>query len=47
MLHPSFLKVYGGGDHSNRIFSRLWKDALNALRSADEVTIIGYSLPFC
>jgi hypothetical protein len=45
MLHPSFLKVYGGEGRANPIFSRLWKDALNALKSADEVTIIGYSLP--
>ncbi len=45
MLHPSFLKVYGGESRPNPIFSRLWKDALNALKRADEVTIIGYSLP--
>jgi hypothetical protein len=45
MLHPSFLKVYRGEGHSNRIFSQIWKDALHALQNADEVTIIGYSLP--
>lgn len=45
MLHPSFLKEYGGEDRRNRIFNRLWRMALDALRSADEVTIIGYSLP--
>lgn len=45
MLHPSFLKLYGGVGHSDGIFSMLWKDALHALQRADEVTIIGYSLP--
>jgi hypothetical protein len=45
MLHPSFLKMYGGEGRSNRIFSRIWRDALHALQSANEVTIIGYSLP--
>jgi hypothetical protein len=45
MLHPSFLKAYGGERRGNRIFSRLWKGALNALKRADRVTIIGYSLP--
>jgi hypothetical protein len=45
MLHPSFLKEYGGEDLRNRIFNRLWRMALDALRNADEVTIIGYSLP--
>jgi hypothetical protein len=45
MLHPTFLKAYGGEGHSHRIFSRIWKDALHALQRADKVTIIGYSLP--
>lgn len=45
MLHPSFLKEYGGEDRRNRIFNRLWRMALDALRTSDEVTIIGYSLP--
>jgi hypothetical protein len=45
MLHPSFLKEYGGEDRRNRIFNRLWRMALDSLRNADEVTIIGYSLP--
>jgi hypothetical protein len=45
MLHPSFLKQYGGEDRRNRIFNRLWRMALDALRNAEEVTIIGYSLP--
>lgn len=45
MLHPSYLKLYGGSGQANRIFGRLWKDALNALRDAEEVTVIGYSLP--
>lgn len=45
MLHPSFLKEYGGQDRRNRIFNRLWKMALDALRCADRVAIIGYSLP--
>jgi hypothetical protein len=45
MLHPSFLKQYGGEDRRNRIFNQLWRMALDALRNAEEVTIIGYSLP--
>lgn len=45
MLHPSFLKSYGGQDRRNRIFHRLWKMAADALRKAEDVTIIGYSLP--
>jgi hypothetical protein len=45
MLHPSFLKEYGGEDRRKGIFNRLWRMALDALRNADEVTIIGYSLP--
>jgi hypothetical protein len=45
MLHPSFLKTYGGQDRRNRIFNRLWRMALEALRNAEDVTIIGYSLP--
>ncbi len=45
MLHPSFLKELGGKGQRNRIFDRLWRMALDALRSAEEVTIIGYSLP--
>lgn len=45
MLHPSFLKNYGGQDRRNRIFHRLWRMALDALRKAKDVTIIGYSLP--
>lgn len=39
------MKVYGGVDRSHRIFSRIWKDALDALQRAGKVTIIGYSLP--
>jgi len=45
LLHPSFLKKYGGEDIGNDIFIRQWKMASDALRAADEVTIIGYSLP--
>jgi hypothetical protein len=45
MLHPSFLKQYGGEDRRNRIFNRLWRMALDTLRNAEEVTVIGYSLP--
>jgi len=45
MLHPSFLKEYGGENRRSRIFTRLWRTALDALRNADEVTVIGYSLP--
>jgi hypothetical protein len=45
MLHPSFLKEYGGQDRHNQIFHRLWRMALDALRKAEDVTIVGYSLP--
>ena len=45
LLHPSFLKAYGGEDRPYQPFSRLWKMAAGMLRSAEEITIIGYSLP--
>ena len=40
LLHPSFLKNYAGGG-----IERLWKMAAYALRAAEEVVVIGYSLP--
>lgn len=40
LLHPSFLKNYAGGG-----IERLWKMAADALRAAEEVVVIGYSLP--
>ena len=45
LLHPSFLKEYEAEDRPSQVFNRLWKMASDALRNADEVTIIGYSLP--
>jgi hypothetical protein len=39
-LYPSFLKDYESHD-----FVRLWRLAAEALRQADEIVIIGYSLP--
>jgi hypothetical protein len=45
LLHPSFLKDYAGEENGNRVFVRIWRMAAEALRSADRVVIIGYSLP--
>jgi len=45
LLHPSFLKDYGGEDTGNPVFIELWKTASEALRSADKIVIVGYSLP--
>lgn len=43
LLHPSFLKNL---ESENAIlFSSLWQQAAKALRDAEEVTVIGYSLP--
>ena len=39
-LYPSFLKNY-----ESRPFVKLWRLAAEALRQADEIIIIGYSLP--
>ena len=40
LLQPSFLKTY-----DDPVFVRLWKAAAEALRKADEIVVIGYSLP--
>lgn len=40
LLHPSFLKTY-----SDPTFVPLWRQAGEALRAADGIVIIGYSLP--
>jgi len=45
LLHPSFLKAYGEEEEPSGIFPRVWALASEALRRADEVTVIGYSLP--
>jgi hypothetical protein len=45
LLHPSFLKDYAGEENRNPVFIRIWRLAAEALRSADRVAIIGYSLP--
>ena len=43
-LHPSFFKDYEleGG---STLFINLWREAARVLRAADEIIIIGYSLP--
>lgn len=45
LLHPTFLKEYGGEDRRHLIFYRVWKMASKAIRDAEQVMIIGYSLP--
>ena len=45
LLHPSFLKDYGGEETRNPVFIRIWKMAAEALRAAHSIVIIGYSLP--
>jgi len=45
LLHPSFLKEYGGEYGQNRVFNRLWRMAADALKCATKVVVIGYSLP--
>jgi hypothetical protein len=45
LLHPSFLKDYAGEENGNPVFIRMWRMAAEALRSANRVVIIGYSLP--
>jgi len=45
LLHPSFLKDYAGEENGNPVFVRMWKMAAEALRSANRVVIVGYSLP--
>ena len=44
LIHPSFLKDYELEQDSN-VFIKLWKKAADALRVAEEISIIGYSLP--
>jgi hypothetical protein len=45
LLHPSFLKDYAGEETGNPVFIKMWRLAAEALRSANRVVIIGYSLP--
>ncbi len=45
LLHPSFLKDYAGEENGNAVFIKMWRMAAEALRSANRVVIIGYSLP--
>jgi len=45
LLHPSFLKDFAGEENGNPIFINMWRMAAEALRSANKVVIIGYSLP--
>lgn len=45
LLHPSYLKDYGGEDTGNDVFVGIWRAASEALRAAEQVAIIGYSLP--
>ncbi|HEY5175459.1 MAG TPA: hypothetical protein VII95_07830 [Terriglobales bacterium] len=46
LLHPSFLKDFEGRDTGhNEVFTRMWRVASEAIRAAEEVIVIGYSLP--
>jgi len=47
LIHPTFLKNYEmeSNDGSTDVFTDLWKVAASALREAERVYIIGYSLP--
>ena len=44
LLYPSFVKDFGGGGRS-AVLVKAWHLAAEALRKAEDVTIIGYSLP--
>jgi hypothetical protein len=44
MLHPSFVKAPGWEGRS-AVLARVWRLAAEALRKAEDATIIGYSLP--
>jgi len=44
LLHPSFFKDYEL-EGSSTLFTGLWRKAASVLRAADEIVIIGYSLP--
>ena len=41
IIYPSFVKNYARG----RVFADLWRQAADALKAAEGVTVIGYSLP--
>lgn len=45
LLHPSFLKDYEQEGSLNNVFTKLWRTAAKALREAERVFVIGYSLP--
>jgi hypothetical protein len=45
LIHPSFFKNYEREGGQNTVFIDLWKQAAELLRKADEIFIIGYSLP--
>jgi hypothetical protein len=47
LLHPSFIKDYelAGVRGGNRALTKLWRAAADALRAAETVSVIGYSLP--
>ncbi len=45
VLHPSFLKDYENTDTGSRVLLKIWRRAAEALRLAEHVFIIGYSLP--
>jgi hypothetical protein len=45
LIHPTFLKDYELEGQQNLVFEKLWRLAGEALRVAEEVTVIGYSLP--
>ncbi len=45
LLRPSFLKDYTGEENYSTVFTDIWRMAAEALRSANRIVIIGYSLP--
>lgn len=44
LLYPSFVKGFGGEGRS-AVLVKVWRLAAEALRKAEDITIIGYSLP--
>ncbi len=45
VLHPSYIKNYETDESDSHVFLDLWRKAAQALRDADRIYIVGYSLP--
>ncbi|MGO9647421.1 hypothetical protein SBA7_570003 [Candidatus Sulfotelmatobacter sp. SbA7] len=45
VLHPSYLKDYENDGSGSHVFVELWRRAAKALRDAEGIYIVGYSLP--